>query len=303
MKSVFKGTLTYIPGITRIIIKKKSSTHSCANPRFCYSLWLRQLVFLRLNKITINIEKIAELGNGGSFGVGFCSLLTGSNTYYSLELNQPFNYEHNLRQLDHIFELFDKKTSIPDHNEFPQINLRLGDYSFPSYLFDEIKRKYLLSSAHYEKIKTALQLLNDNQFSTDCIVRILNWEKKQKELFERFDYIFSRAVLEHTDNPASIYNLLTKNLKKNGYMFHDVEFHSHGITKQSNGHYFINDLIWRLIVGNRRNFLNRLTPQEHIDLINENSLSIINKYFIRSSVEYVNCCNSIVGASFLLKKS
>ncbi|MCX6327518.1 MAG: hypothetical protein NT144_12850, partial [Bacteroidia bacterium] len=58
---------------------------------------------------------------------------------------------------------------------------------------------------------------------------IKNWEL-QPSL--NLDFIFSRAVMEHVTTPGSIYKCVSNQLKVDSFMFHDIEFHSHGLTKK-----------------------------------------------------------------------
>ena len=104
IKALVKGAITYLPGFSNILDKKRSkSIHSCANAGFCYNLWLHILVHLKENEGKISfLKRIGEIGNGGSFGVGICALLTGSKEYYALEIEGAFNVEQNLVLLERL---------------------------------------------------------------------------------------------------------------------------------------------------------------------------------------------------------
>jgi hypothetical protein len=65
-------------------------------------------------------------------------------------------------------------------------------------------------------------------------------------------------------------------MKIGSYMFHNIEFHSHGITKRADGHYLIPDYLWKVIFGRRSYFLNRWHTKEHYKNIFDNGFEILN---------------------------
>jgi hypothetical protein len=77
---------------------------------------------------------VAELGPGGSLGVGIAALLTGAARYLAFDVVAHANVERNIIVLDELVELvelFRARSAIPDGNEFPDVSPRLEDYRFP----------------------------------------------------------------------------------------------------------------------------------------------------------------------------
>jgi hypothetical protein len=146
-----------------------------------------------------------------------------------------------------------------------------------------------------------VELRNDIEsgYTTQKRISIVkNWES-QPTL--SLDFIFSRAVMEHVADPATVYSAAASHLGMDSFMFHDIEFHSHGITKTIDGHYQIHPFLWKIIVGKRPFFLNRWKLNDHVLEISQNSFEIIDtkmNYFDDSIVhgEVLN------GALVLAKK-
>ena len=255
LKAVGKGLITFVPGATNFIDKrKKKSRHSSSNAEFAYSLWLSALVFLYENNIKANLSKIGEIGNGGSLGLAFCAILTGSQRYYDLEFYDNINISEQLLLLDEIAQLFQNKTPI---RKFDSINIKIKNYNFPADIVLSEREQLLI----IEQLKTEIK----SGFVNSKLISIIdNWESAPSLAL---DFVFSRAVMEHVKNPSEIYASIKKHLKEGSYMFHDIELHSHGISKQINGHLQIKTFWYRIIVGKRPFLLNRWTFSDHLNEI------------------------------------
>lgn len=264
VKAILKGMVTFIPGVSYLLKKKKTkSKHSASNAEFCYSLWLSILVYFNENGIKPNLKRIGEIGSGGSIGIGICALLTGSEKYYALEIENVYDKENNLKLLDEIVLLLKNKTPISD--KFKQINIKIDSREFPEDLIkpiyfnesilSDIKTDLLTSCKRYQKLKIIKKWENVNTLN--------------------LDFIFSRAVMEHVTNPNDVYKGIAFHLNEKSYMFHDIEFHSHGITKKSYGHFFIPNILWKIIYGKRDYFLNRWDFKKHLSAMIENGFEIV----------------------------
>jgi ubiquinone/menaquinone biosynthesis C-methylase UbiE len=89
------------------------------------------------------------------------------------------------------------------------------------------------------------------------------------------DMIFSTAVLEHVDDLDAAYRALSRWLKSSGYMVHQIDFKSHGITKEWNGYWKCSDFIWGLIRGKRAYLINRHPYSTHVELMNKYGFKIV----------------------------
>jgi len=264
-KAIVKGMVTYIPGAAYLLEKKKrTSKHSGIHAEFCYTLWLSILSTFDENGIKPYFEKIGELGSGGSVGVGICALLTGTKKFFALAFKNNFVKDSNLKLLDEIFVLLKNKTPIPNH--FKQLNIQISNNDFPSHLI----------SPRFNENNFIAELRNE--INSDCLCsKYLNilyeWHKKPPL---NLDLVFSRAVMEHVNEPDQVYKHIANHQKSGAYTFHDIEFHSHGITKNINGHLNINKWVWKIISGNRSYYLNRWMFLDHIHALESLNIKIIN---------------------------
>jgi|GEM_PF-1478072 len=80
---------------------------------------------------------------------------------------------------------------------------------------------------------------------------------------DSIDFVFSVSVLEHVTDPAAVYRSCFRWLRSGGAMAHRIDHSSHGITRHWNGHYWVADWLWRLVLGGRPYAINRWTPDDH----------------------------------------
>lgn len=275
IKSIVKGAITFIPGISLILERKKKSTHhSGSQAEFCYTLWLSLLSYLYGNGVNKSFENVGEIGCGGSVGVGICALLSGAKNYYCLEIEDHFDKENNLKLLDEIVVLF--RSNSPIFNRFKQLNIPIKDFSFPSHL---IIPRYFDDSF----ISELRDDIKNSCINTKHIKIIYSWQKSSGLYL---DFIFSRAVMEHVNDPLSVYSEISRFVKNGAYSLHDIEFHSHGITLNPTEHYKINDFLWYIISGKRQYFLNRKSLMEHVNYLELNHFRTISvdKSFINNKL-------------------
>jgi hypothetical protein len=218
------------------------------------------------------IDNIAEIGPASSFGVGLMALLSGARSYSALEIRDYKVVDKNLRIFEELIQLFKDREKIPDENEFPQINIRLDSYDFPVYIFDDKKLEQLLQPERLMKIRQAISSIDDDNARIKYLVP---WNKSLEFIESSFDLIFSRAVMEHVSNYSEVYQDLYFSLKAQGRMIHDIEYHSHNLSKIWNGHWCYSSFLWSMIVGNRKYLLNRSSHTMHIETMKSHGMIII----------------------------
>lgn len=288
VKSIIKGAFTFIPGVNYILEKKrKKSIHSGSNAEFVYSLWLSVLVYLSENNIKPNLIKLGEVGNGGSLGIAFCAILTGTKEYYDFEYKRNINIHKQIELLDKILLLFKDKTAIKSFN---QINIKVKNHDFPSDLVLSYRKQVLLS----EKLKQDLH----NALLGSGLIRIVKqWEASPSLAL---NFVFSRATMEHVLKPNGIYQAIYRHLLPSSYTMHDIEFHSHGLTKRLDGHMNISTFWWPIVFGRRTFFLNRWDMDEHIRAIKQCGFSI--KYLNEVIVSDVQETDEVLYGGVVLAK-
>jgi hypothetical protein len=262
LKPLAKGMLSFA-------VPKLGTVHGYGNPLgtlaadSCYSIFLRHVCLLRSARVVDLPKTVAELGPGSSHGVGFAALIAGAERYYALDLIDFSNAAQNLSVFDEIAAMFRERRPIPSSGlhslRFPD----LDDYSFPGFL--------AIGAADEFESRVA-EIRQDIASGSGRFVKVAApWMEKAVIETNSIEWVFSQSVLEHIDDLERTYATLFKWLKPAGYMSHLIDFYSHGLTKEWNGHWALSDLAWRGLKGRRPYLINRQPLQEHMRLWRENS--------------------------------
>lgn len=267
--AVARGVLSHLPGLTMIGVEKTGGTNTA---RYCYSVWLRHLVKSRENGLEANPAAVAELGPGDSLGIGLAALISGAERYIALDISKYAHQRRNLDIFNELIALFEAREPIPGDDEFPKVRPRLKDYGFPALILTSARMEQALSPDRLNRIKEALE----SDDADNSMIRYSAPWYGEKEIEERsVDLLLSQAVLEHVDNLHLAYAAMRKWLKPSGHMSHTIDFTSHGLADEWNGHWRYSNFLWRLIRGRRPWLINRQPFSLHADLLARNGMSIV----------------------------
>lgn len=278
---LIKGILTYIPFVSKLTQRKTGGTISA---RYCYSIWLRHIVMAKKNGLNPFPKVIAELGPGDSIGIGLAALIGGSERYYAFDVVETINANRNLKIFEELVELFKNKSQIPDENEFPSAKPQLEIYNFPDEIYTEDMLRNLLSVSRLNKIRYSIININ----AEDSVIHYkVPWGDKNILQKNSIDMIYSQAVLEHVNDLDYTYKAMQDWLKNTGFISHQIDFKSHGLTTEWNGHWKYSDLMWKIIRGKRVHFLNRVPHSIHLEILNKLKFKIIcdEKYMLESKLK------------------
>jgi hypothetical protein len=267
---VLKGVATLIPGVRNFILQRTGGTDSA---RYCYAVWLRHLLMAHENGFASQPKIVAEIGPGDSLGIGLSALISGAEKYYAFDIIRYANYERNSTIFDELVEMFRKKEDIPDEIEFPNLKPYLKFYDFPIHILTERRLTECLKQERIDTIRKSLKLADDSKEA--CVQYVVPWYKTDVIEKDSVDMIFSQAALEHIDNLETAYEKQYHWLKPNGFVSHQIDFKSHGITKEWNGHWRYTNLTWKIIQGGRPYSLNRQPHSMHIKLLEKNNFRIL----------------------------
>jgi hypothetical protein len=258
---IAKGTIRHLPGIDKLMSQPK--TGGTNESRYCYSVWMRHLVhWSRFRKYVP--DTVAELGPGDSLGTGLAALLAGCNRLFELDVIKYWSNERNLKIFEELIELFRKKTPIPDATEYPRLKPYLSDYGFPAGILSNERLEKSLSDNRISEIRREIQDI-DNP-SNRFIKYKIPWHNSEVINFCSVDFIYSQAALECIDELDSTFDAMNSWLKPNGLMSHTIDFKSHGLTSQWNGHWKFNEFEWSLAKGGRSFLVNRKTLSDYMKL-------------------------------------
>lgn len=274
IKPIVAGFIKNSEFLRKLMPLKTGGTNSS---RYCNSVWLRHLVKLNSNNIIFLPESVAELGPGDSLGIGIASLLSGAKEYIALDVQKYWNPAQNVQMLDDLLVLFENREPIPGENEFPNVQPKLGNYSFPSAIISNDLLKVSLSLERIEAIKK--ELANPDNPDNVFIKYFIPWSNPEVVRKESVDLIISQAVLEHVDELESTYHAMNQWLKNGGIMSHSIDFKSHGFTKSWNGHWTLSEWEWKIVRGGRVYAINREPFSTHLRILNQTGFKIENTEF------------------------
>jgi len=271
IKAILEGGLSLLPGCGRLIQKGTGGTDSA---RYCYSVWLRHLVMTQnFKKSAVGcLGTVVELGPGDSLGTGLAALLSGASRYIAVDLVRHANAQQNIKVFEELVSLFANRTPLPSNKEFTEVKPHIDDLCFPVSVLDDGGMEKNLHSKRLQAI-------------VDC----LQGATKENPLFQyvdpvaassvihagSVDILFSQAVLEHVEDLQNLYRACRTWLRPGGLVSHQIDFRSHGSSREWNGHWVYPDGVWRLIRGNRPYLLNREPCSTHLRLFAENGFQIV----------------------------
>jgi hypothetical protein len=259
---------TLIKSLLSHVVPALRTTHSYGNALGTasadgsYTVFLRQLITLH-GCTGLRVPRvIAELGPGSSLGTGFAALIAGAEKYYALDLVNHTKPEHNLALFDQVAELFRRRAPVPASGRH---SLRFPDlerYDFPEFL-------ELGPARLFEERVAAIR--EDIASGTDNRLEMFApWADRATIRPQSIDWVFSESVMEHIDDLAGAYAALGSWLKPSGHASHLIDFGSHGVTRDWNGHWALGDRVWTTLRGRRPYLINRQPYAEHLRLAQEN---------------------------------
>ena len=271
IRPVVKGLLSYVPGMQLFIAAQGSGGSDSAY--YCYGVWLKHLTFLSNNGLRSIPNTLAELGPGGSLGVGLAAMLCGVNHYYALDVVRHTNVDVNLKILDDLVALFRSRAERPTKG-WPDFDDYLDDGLFPSHILSDALLETSLSENRIAAIRDALK--NPEHNSRDVTIKYqVPWSDERIIEKESVDVILSHSVLEHVIDLEETYQALYSWLKPNGIMTHQIDFTSHGLSKAWNGYREYSEFWWRIIAGKRGALINRQPYSVHIEQIKKSGFTLV----------------------------
>jgi len=279
-KQIMRGLLSCVPWIEMRLRRGTGGTNSA---RYCYSVWLRHLCRMQQKGLTEIPHSMAEMGPGDSLGVGLAAMLTGVQHYRVLDVDLFAKPAENLRMLEELVALFQRREAIPNESEFPKVEPKLTSYEFPAAILTSDLLSKTLHSERVAAIRNTLMNPSGDAESDDIpsIRYVVPWTDRTLPEAS-VDLILSQAVLEHVSNLTEIYQAFACWLKPKGIMSHVIDFSSHNVALKWNGHLTYPDLTWKLLTGRRSCLPNRFPCSDHLALLKTNGFSVLEEERIRA---------------------
>jgi len=285
---VIKGVLSYIPGLYALF--RKHQMGGAVSASYCYEVWIKHLTFLHESGCQGVPKVVAELGPGDSIGVGLCALLSGADHYVGLDVYPFSSVQRNLDCLDELVGFFSERIGCPgpswlDYQEY------LDEHSYPSPILTKETIEKAIEPSRVKRIREQIVTATDRE-SQSCgtgpiIEYIVPWTDKQTVPANSIDLIVSHSVLEHVSDIDHAIDFCASVLHNGGWMSHQVDFSSHGLTDEWNGHWAISDLVWRLILGRRQFLINREPVSRILNALERNQFNIraLQKRNLKNSID------------------
>lgn len=267
---LIKGMLTFIPGVVALLPDRPGHTGSGA---YCYNVWMKHMTMLHAHGLPAVPDTVAELGPGESLGVGLAALLSGANRYVGLDVSPYINTAMNLRILDELISLFERRAPRPEKG-WPDFDQYLDADLFPHHILTAELLSRTLHPARIERIRKALMAEPD--IDTDIAIEYrAPWSDPTVIAPNSVDLIISHSVLEHVVDLPDTYAALYAWLKPGGWMSHQIDLKSHGLSPAWNGHRAYSSLTWKLITGKRLFLINQAPRSVHRELLRAAGLQVV----------------------------
>jgi len=269
-----RGLLSYAPGFERWASTRAGGGSTLSAP-YCYGVWMRHLVLAFQSGLSTTPEVVAELGPGKSVGIGLAALLCGARAYYALDVIGYADAQKSLEVLDGLLALLQARAPIPDPLAIPGVEPALDSYAFPSSILTNERLAAALNPARVEALRKAVVRLNTVDQGDGALRYLTSWQQAGAVEEGTVDLILSQAVLEHVDNLEDAYHAMHRWLKPGGFMSHQIDFRSHAIASEWNGHWGIGDFEWGIMRGRRGYFLNRAPYATHLRYLRQAGLRVV----------------------------
>ena len=254
LKPLVKGALSFaIPGLR--------STHAevglgASDPDYCYSLFLRHFSYLRARGAGVP-RRVAELGPGSSIGTGLAALLAGAQAYVSLDTQSHLDVELNLRNLDRLVELFGERRAPADHGVYATIFPPPLEPGFPADLQPDLDPARIARIA--DELRTG---------GGETIRIVAPW--RDADVPEAsVDWLWSQSCLEHVDEIDETLVALKGWLAPGGVTTHEIDYSSHSLTADWDGHWGVDARLWRMLRGRRPYLINRRPNSFYVSRLRE----------------------------------
>jgi hypothetical protein len=268
--SIARGLFSYFPALDRLLPSKTGGHTDSA--KYCYGVWMKHLTLLNANGFSGIPRTIAELGPGESLGVGLCALLSGADHYVGLDVIAHSNSESNRLVLRDLVSLFQERAPNPDKG-WPEFTSFLDERSFPSHVLTEERLRQALSPERIEAIRRAVTAPSSEQAITAKYKA--PWFDRRVIEENTVDLVISQSVLEHVVDLPATYKALYQWVRPGGWMSHQIDFKSHGLTTRWNGYRTCSDRLWEITLGRRPFMINRQPASVHLRLMQEAGFQVV----------------------------
>lgn len=271
VKPIFKGLLTWVPGVQRAFYDRNAGG-ATASAKYCYGVWLKHLSLLWRSGLRSIPHTVLELGPGESLGTGLAALLSGAERYAAVDAVRHASVASTRPVLRELTTMFQTREPRPVKG-WPDYDGELDARLFPSSILTDENLARTLKPSRVAQIGAAVERL-DSELQRP-MVRYATWGEPEPLGAGEADLIFSHVVMSVVDNVDRIYGHCARWLKPGGWMSHQIDLTSLGVTDEWNGHLRYSDAAWAAVAGRRPLFVNRERASTHVRLLEKNGFEVI----------------------------
>ena len=274
VRSLAKGMISFLPGLSGLAMPSGRAGGHTASAQYCYSVWLKHMTLLAEQGLLSPPSTVAELGPGSSIGVGLAALLSGADHYVSLDVVPYTSDARNLAVLEDLLVLFRSRASRPDKG-WPDFDGPLDDRLFPSHILTPAVLQRTLAPQRIAELRNAVNRISESGGGSISIRHVAPWSDAAVVRDNSVDLIISHSVLEHVTDLEATYSALYRWLRPSGWMSHQIDFRSHGLSAKWNGYRACSELTWKMLMGRRPYLINREPCSTHLDHIRRTGFEIV----------------------------
>lgn len=253
--------------------KRSGYWSSSVHPEYYYGVWLKHLVLLNAHGMRAIPGWIAEFGPGDSLGVGLCALLCGASKYRGFDTANFIEPARDQAMLARLAELFSARQPRP-RKGWPDFDAHLPATLFPDHILPESRMRETLDPARVARLSADIERLQAGDASASMELTA-PWQHRCDDFEPQFDLVMSHTVLQYLPDLRTYFTNCARLLKPGGWMSHQVDFSSMGMTRVWNGHLAYDDIFWRLLTRNQRWFPTRKLLSEYLREIETSGLQLV----------------------------
>lgn len=268
---ILKGLLTWIPGVQPAFFNRTAG-RGTGSAQYCYGVWLKHLTLLGHHGMGRTPETVLEVGPGESLGTGVAALLCGTQKYAAVDVVRHSNAERTKAVLHELIPLLRSRAPRPAKG-WPDYDALLDERLFPSSILTDNRLALAMAPERIAEIEEAVARLDSA--AQHPMLRYTTWQEPSPVADGQVDLLFSHVVLCIVDDLEHLYARFGRWVRPGGWMSHQTDFLSRGITPEWNGHLQFGEAAWRVIRGRRPFFTNRACLSTHLALADRHGFDAV----------------------------
>lgn len=247
---------------------------------YYYGVWLKHL--------TLSMEAgmgfpraMAEIGPGDSLGVGIAALLSGVSTYHAFDVMFVDSPDADVAMVPTLAAIMAGGTLRPKKG-WPDYDHLLEGGSLPPEILARLPSRASLTANLIAEIVSKLKEPVDSSEGLKRSWRTGEPPGGTNGMDGSYDFLMSHSVLEYVSDLDSCFARCRSMLRSGGWMSHQIDLTSLGITTHWNGHLAYPDRLWRIACGRRRFVPNRKLASDYIRSAEANGFHVVKTFVLES---------------------